>query len=373
LQSNFRRRRRRPCRQANTLTNGAVQAHAGRQRAVVDHADDEVGELLVAMQHGSRRTRLKASGVPKRRILITHRCPAQMLRPAIRQFGWHPSALKNLKVWVEPRIRAEGSHYMLDLLLFYSGQLPLQFKTPRGRGINVGLLEGMDRLAARIEAALARSNDVWSLAAEIINTEVDPADEVEQVRLTSGYPVPNRGRRSKVPEILQLLSRHEALPLFTPEMRPEYVESGQLTVTAAVALNNDRLRLCVEEARSVDPESSIATRVRPKDRLAPRWTDPDPRPWILLAWVAKFMDMPMATRGHAVISVDTLDPKALEVQGSENAAQIVMKLIEFLKPVIESQSVSVGALACKRSGSCQGHCCGACITRSTSTTSPATQ
>lgn len=262
-----------------------------------------------------------------------------------------PSALKDLKVWVEPRIRPEGSQYMLDLLLFYSGQLPLQFKAPRGKGIHAGLLEEMDRLAACIEAALARSNDVWNLGAEIINTEVDPADEVEHVRLTSGYPVPNRGRRSKVPEILQLMSRKEPLPLLTPEMRPEYVESAELVVTTTASMNNDRLRLCVEEAKPADPEVPVASRVRPKVRLAPRWPDPDPRPWILLAWISKFMSMPMTMRGHAVISVDTLDPKALEVQGAANASQIVMQLIEFLKPVLESQSVDdASALTARLSG-----------------------
>lgn len=280
-----------------------------------------------------------------------------------------PSALKDLKVWVEPRIRPEASQHMLDLQLFYSGQLPLQFKAPRGKGIHAGLLEEMDRLAACIEGALLRSNDVWNLGAEIINTEVDPADEVEHVRLTSGYAVPNRGGRSKVPEILQMMGRNEPLPLFTPEMRPEYVESGQLTVTATASMNSDRLRLRVDEAHSSSPESPALTRVRPNDRLAPRWPDPDPRPWILLAWISTFMKTPMTTRGHPIVSVDTLEPKALEVRGAENASQIVMKLIEFLKPVLESQSVVDACdLTCRLSASCHGHSYTASSTCGKSTT-----
>lgn len=259
---------------------------------------------------------------------------------------------------------------MLDLLLFYSGQLPLQFKALRGKGIHAGLLEEMDRLAACIEDALVRSNDVWSLGAEIFNTEVDPADEVEHVRLKSGYEVPNRGGRSKIPGILQLMGRNEPLPLFTPDVRPEYVESGQLTVTATASMNSDRLRLRVEEARAASPESAALTRVRPNDRLAPRWPDPDPRPWILLAWISTFMKTPMTTRGHPVISVDTLDPKALEIQGAENALQIMIKLIEFMKPVLESQSVpNAGDPTGSLAACCHGHCCGAPSTCGTTTRS----
>ena len=252
-----------------------------------------------------------------------------------------PSALKGLKVWVEPRIRPGESEYILDLLLFYSGQLPLQFRAPRGKGIHAGLLEEMDRLAACIEKALDRSNDIWSLGAEIINTEVDPADEIESVRVVSGYAVPNRGRRSKVPEILQLMGRNDPLPLFTPNIRPEYVESGELNITSTPSMNSDRLRLRVDEVRALDATRPFSTRVRETARLAPRWPDADPRPWILLAWLSKFMKTPMTTRGHAVISIDTLHAKAFEVKGSDNASQILLQLIDFLKPVLESQSPAV--------------------------------
>ena len=170
------------------------------------------------------------------------------------------------------------------------------------------------------------------------------------------------------------MSRNEPLPLFTPQMRPEYLESGQLTVTATASMNSDRLRLRVEAAQPANPEISVATRVRPRDRLAPRWPDPDPRPWILLAWLSKFMDTPMTTRGHAVISVDTLDPKAFEVQGAENASQIVMRLIEFLKPVLELQAVlNARAQTCRLSALCDGHCCAAPRIQNTSTISQANQ
>lgn len=250
-----------------------------------------------------------------------------------------PSSLKGLKVWVESRVRAENDQHVLDLLLFYSGQMPLQFKPPRGKGVNAGLLEEMDRLAASIQDALARSNDIWGLTAEIINTETDPADEVEHVRLTSGYRVPSRARRSKVPEILHLLSRDKPLPLFTPELRPEYVESTELRLTATASLNSERLKLSVDDVHPRDREQPFATRVRPKDRLAARWPDEDPRPWILLAWISKFMEMPMTLRGHAAISVDTLNAKAFEVQSSENAWRMLMRLIEFMAPVLDSQAV----------------------------------
>lgn len=44
----------------------------------LDNVHDALG--LIAL--------LKASGVPKQRLLITHRCPAARLRPAIRQLAW---------------------------------------------------------------------------------------------------------------------------------------------------------------------------------------------------------------------------------------------------------------------------------------------
>ena len=97
--------------------------------------------------------------------------------------------------------------------------------------------------------------------------------------------------------------------------------------------------MSVDDVHPRDREQPFATRVRPKDRLAARWPDEDPRPWILLAWISKFMEMPMTLRGHAAISVDTLNAKAFEVQSSENASRMLMRLIEFMAPVLDSQAV----------------------------------
>lgn len=64
--------------------------------------------------------------------------------------------------------------------------------------------------------------------------------------------------------------------------------------------------------------------------------------------------MPMTLRGQAAISIDTLNAKALEVHGSENAAQIVMALIEFLRPVLDSKTP---ADDCQSQGDGDGSVC----------------
>ncbi|MGM9485040.1 hypothetical protein ACS5PN_27875 [Roseateles sp. NT4] len=248
-----------------------------------------------------------------------------------------PVTLKGLKVWVEPRVRAQVDRIFLDLLLFYSGQLPLQFRASKNKSPNACIQEEMNRLAGSIEAALERSNGIWNLVAEIVNEESDAAGEVEHVRVQSGYKAPARPRGARIPEIVQFLGiGNKVLPLFTPDLRPELLESTELVVQASPSLNSSRLKLCVEGVSPSEDADSASTRVRPSARLAARWPGQDQRPWLLLAWLSKFMETPMSLRGHAVISVETLEAKALEVQEVENALEILLKLLQFLKPVINT-------------------------------------
>lgn len=248
-----------------------------------------------------------------------------------------PEALHGLALWVSPRLRQGEGGLRLDLHLVHDGQLPLEFRGPRGRGHAPAFTRELDRLAGCIEAALAESNNIWLTAAEIVNSDDAPAGEVEHLRKMSGYMAPARPPKSPSGGALNIVARQRELTLESPAVRPEYLESEPVLIVADCRVNSGRIQMSASAVRPAHSEQLLSTRVAVGHALNVRWPDEDTAPWVACTALASIVGVQPSLVGHAVVSNETLKGKAIQVDVIENASLIVDEILKLLAPVLDAE------------------------------------
>jgi hypothetical protein len=230
-----------------------------------------------------------------------------------------PRTLQGLALWVEPIIQLEEGELRLSLQLIHDGQLPLNIAGPANRNPEIAVTEELTVVAAKLEKAIEDSNGVWDLAAEIANHEVDPGDEVERLRWVSGYPVLSKPRSIRMPNALQIFTRKDTLVLESPDAALEYVEAHSSIVTLDLRAKDGALMGTVLKRESCDLENPSLSRLKEGQKVRMRWPTADAYPWRMMATLAALMEMPLEILGKAVISINTLNPKAIQVERVTNA------------------------------------------------------
>lgn len=245
-----------------------------------------------------------------------------------------PRELHGLRLWVEPKLNVEEGELRLVLLLSHDGQLPLNYTASKDVTPDIAITRDLDALASNIEQALSESNDVWFLAADIANHDVDPAGEMEHLRWTSGYPAPSRPRAAAVPSVLQVMTRQDVLVLESPEIAPEYIESHELQLCANTVVKDGALFATVVSHQPATYDNDFISRIADHQQLRLRWPEKDRRAWDMMASVAALVEMSMDLVGHGVVSMHTLNGKAIDVREFRNPQAIIDRLLEIVAPVV---------------------------------------
>jgi hypothetical protein len=246
-----------------------------------------------------------------------------------------PQSLKGVALWVEPCLRQEAGQLRLDLVLFHDGQLPLLFKAGKDRKAPPALTEELDRLAESIEASLAKSNEVWVEAAQILNDEANPAAEIEFLRWKSGFDAPKRSRSLKVPHQIHLMTRSKQLTLSTMDFKNEYVETELLMIHGTPTATIDGLKFKVSKAELVTPDPLFHTMVIEGQPVFLRWPQSDTYPWRILTGLSVLLEESMVILGRGAISTGTLACKAIEVQQVLDGNRLIATLQGAVTPALE--------------------------------------
>lgn len=250
-----------------------------------------------------------------------------------------PERLRSFTVRINARLVSIDGHTNLQLRLLHDGQLPLPFSSgKRSRRPIPDLLEELQHIKETVKAALEESNQVWKLAAEIINSEEDPAEELKQFQKLTGFHAPCKPSRKRVPSPLTLIAADKQVSLFTADVRPEYIESQPLVLSLLPRMGSQGMVFKVISFYNEDSESLFMSQVKVGQDLRPRWPMKQELAWLMYAGLGVMLETPVVVVGHAIISTETLCAKSIQFKHFDVNEGLINRLMDQVRIVKDFKS-----------------------------------